>query len=406
MRICQDLEVAGNTMGRVRLSVMALAVTLAGLVACTGGADDASVEAGDPSLAGVATATFDSDTARMRLIVGLDDGSDDIYEGVVRFGSDPALELSIVGQPEEDFSAPNIRAFADAMYLGDGGDWLEIDNDEAARDIGIQLERGTSPLIGLIEIMLGSLDHADPDTVREIGTEQLHDTTVTKYVADVDVGAALRSRGVVLDEDTFAEAVALFGPVAVVWVDDQDRVHRVQLDADPDAQADDRVATESTTIELWDFGIAVDVERPEVTLFTDEELDATARLRTDIPETDDAYCQVRRRLMVTLGDPTDVVTDWIDAGGSVQAGIAIIRGEANTAAPDELVDNDQPLIELYTQVADLLDAGLTLDEIRERGLVVEGGPIEWDRAVAKEQLILAGQANFCALVARGESQGG
>lgn len=67
------------------------------------------------------------------MIVGFEDSRDEIHEGVVRFGGDPALELSIVGQPEDDFSAPNIRAFADAMYLGDGGDWLEIGNDAAAR---------------------------------------------------------------------------------------------------------------------------------------------------------------------------------------------------------------------------------------------------------------------------------
>ncbi len=157
-------------MRRIRQGALALAASLAALLACTGGADEASVEAGDPSLAGVASATFDSDTARMRLIVELDDGSDDVYEGVVRFGADPALELSIVGQPEEDFSAPNIRAFADGMYLGDDGDWLEIGNDEAAQDIGIQLEAGTNPLIGLIEVMLGSLDHADPESVQDRGT--------------------------------------------------------------------------------------------------------------------------------------------------------------------------------------------------------------------------------------------
>ena len=58
------------------------------------------------------------------------------------------------------------------------------------------------------------------------------------------------------------------------------------------------------------------------------------------------------------------------------------------------------------QVADLLDAGLTLDEIRDRGLVLGGSSVEWDQAVATERLILAGQGNFCALVAQGASNGG
>ena len=382
-----------------------LVAILLASVACTGGDQEAAVETGDPSLAGAATATFGADTARIRLTVGLADRGDDVYEGVVRFGADPALELSIVGQPEQDFSAPRFRAFADAMYLGEGDDWLEIDNDEAAEDIGIRLDDGTSPLIGLIEIMLGSLDHAEQDSVQVVGEEQLHDTTVTQFRAEVDVGAALRARGSVLDEEAFAEAVALFGPSVSVWIDDQDRVHRVRLDADPDAPVEQDVATESTTIELWDFGIPVDVERPEITLFTDEELEATVRLRPDIPETDDAYCQIRRRKTVTLAEPTDVVTDWIDAAGLVQAGITIVRNDADTTAPDELVENDAPLVDLYEQVAELLDDGVTLEEIQQRGLVAESGEITWDEAVEEERSILAGQANFCDLIARAESGG-
>ncbi len=111
-------------------------------------------------------------------------------------------------------------------------------------------------------------------------------------------------------------------------------------------------------------------------------------------------------MTVTLRDPTDVATDWIDAAGLVQAGIAIIQDGTDTAAPAELIDNDRPLIEVYNQVADLLDAGLTLDEIRDRGLVLEDGTVEWDEAVATERLILTRQGDFCARVAQGASRGG
>lgn len=388
-----------------RMGTGLLVAALLASAACTSGDEEAAVETGDPSLAGAASATIGEDTARIRLTVGLVDRDDDIYEGVVRFGEDPALDLRIVGQPEQDFSAPRIRAFADAMYLGEGDDWLEIDNDEAAEDLGLRFDDGTSPLIGLIEIMLGSLDHAEQDSVQEVGDEELHDTTVTRYRAEVDVGAALRARGSVLDEEAFAEAVALFGPLVSVWIDAQDRVHRVRLDVDPDARVEQDVENESTTIELWDFGIPVDVERPEITLFTDEELEATARLRRDIPETDDAYCRVRRRKTVTLAEPTDVVTDWIDAAGLVQAGLTIVRNDADTAAPDELVENDSPLVGLYDQVAELLDDGLTLEQIQERGLLAESGEITWDEAVEEERSIFAGQAGFCELIASPDSGG-
>ena len=211
-----------------------------------------------------------------------------------------------------------LRALPDATYLRSGDRWIRFANEDSALDNGIRFPSGQNALLGTIGLVLGVLDHADPGTVRATGEAVSHGDPVTVVTAEVDLLEAFREAAEIVDETV---ARSLFDDIeseVTVWLDEQGRARLVRLH-DND---------ETMEIELWDFGVGVDVEAPaEYTDGQDPVIPDGGGTRLErVIDADQLqeFCVARKRL--------DLPATVADPRGSVRRLVRVARPDA--PAPD------------------------------------------------------------------------
>lgn len=295
------------------------AVLLAtGLVACgDGGASPSTV-----SVASVTTATASESTARIALGMhfamepqpfragrtGRPSANarqvDMRLEGVTTLGedltadpSDLAGRLEVTGEETRSGALRDLgeqvfgRGFvleAAGMQLPEGGGWVEIpvEQQKALHTLGAGVSDPTD-----LDALLASLEAADRLTEQE-EREQVRGTVTTHLRAEISYEEMVEAQGLDLRErftsdpqlaevpdDVFEPALAAIRRMPVqldVWVDDQTRLRRMKVvidiagmiravrEAMDVSDPQPGTATMTISLELYDYGVPVDLEIPEL----------------------------------------------------------------------------------------------------------------------------------------------
>lgn len=170
-----------------------------------------------------------------------------------------------------------VRSDVFALFTGDPTLWVRIDLAAAASDEGIDLaalgaETGPAALLGQLDGASGQVEELDREEVRGVATRRLRVTIVTEQ-AIAQAAPAVRDQ-----LRTYARASGLPATYPMdVWIDDRGLVRRLRTVLDvprtpgqEEGDAGDRqdAVTQQTTLELFDFGVSVDLRppRPEQTV--------------------------------------------------------------------------------------------------------------------------------------------
>jgi hypothetical protein len=120
------------------------------------------------------------------------------------------------------------------------------------------------------------------DEITELGDEDVRGTETTHYRAQVSV-AKLVEQLPRSDQPTggVAERWGRFVPVDI-WIDDKSRLRRITIRQPEDADKNNPAMT--ITVDLYDYGVEVDVEPPAEETISQEEFDRLTSVVTLTPE--------------------------------------------------------------------------------------------------------------------------
>jgi hypothetical protein len=234
---------------------LALALVLAGCGSVAGSSLDDAAEA---------TA---ADTSRFEMqfrITGLPENVNSTMtaEGVFDYPNERGL-MTVGGELpgiDEDVSFTEFRLLGKVGYtrwvVKGESHWVKDVQSEASGD-PVELlipfpGSPTKPTDVLARVVLAS------DEEEELGEEEIRGTETTHYRARVDVQKLIKQLPAKDRPD--GGVPDLWGDKLVpveIWIDDQSRLRRISID-----QSDGEDATMSTTVELFDYGVEVDVEPP------------------------------------------------------------------------------------------------------------------------------------------------
>jgi hypothetical protein len=260
---------------RKALAAVALGVLAALAAACGGGTGDraASVSAEQIQLA--ASNSSAAESFRFTTTIGFDIEGERVEMHMDGIGSADGqraqitAEIPEVGSFEERIVDGvvymDLAAFPDvARTLPAGKRWVAIDpaavgglDQEQLRALSEQAEQNT-PATGLDTLRGLTGD------VEDLGQETVGGRTATHYRGELDLGALGEEElGDVSEEEReLFGALASSGPVPVdVWIDDQDRVVKMQMTRPFPAFAG-AVGGIDLTMEITEFGVPVDVQAP------------------------------------------------------------------------------------------------------------------------------------------------
>jgi hypothetical protein len=148
------------------------------------------------------------------------------------------------------------------QQLPGGKSWVRIDLREAGKELGIDLEElmqvQQSDPTQALQYLRGASDDFE-----EVGEEDVRGVATTHYRGTID----LRKAAEQLPEEareSFERAIDLIGVANLpfeVWIDEDGMARRMKYEQ-PLAGADGEEGTMALTMELFDFGVDVDVEPP------------------------------------------------------------------------------------------------------------------------------------------------
>ena len=271
----------------MRRALAAVALPLAALVltACAG-ADDAA-DVGLVPVAEAAAKTADAGSSRIEFEVEFRGGGESFTvagEGVFDYEQQRGRTTFDVGElaaATGGSDAGRLELVFDGlvyyMRFPSGvlanvanGRWLKVDlreaADEAGADLGALEQLDQSPT-ELLQFLQGASDDVD-----EVGTETVRGVETTHYRADVDLERAAEitaERAGLSDElreqlrreiERTREQTGLSTLPVDAWLDDEGRLRRMKMDVELDVAG--RPAGMLTTMELFDFGVEVDVRPP------------------------------------------------------------------------------------------------------------------------------------------------
>jgi hypothetical protein len=132
--------------------------------------------------------------------------------------------------------------------------WIKDEVDETSGDPNELLipfpGSATTPTDVLTRVLLASKEH------EELGTEDVRGVQTTHYRARVDIQKLVEQLPAnERPNDELVERWRAIVPVDV-WIDDESRLRRITISPLPDQGRD------TTTLELFDYGVDVDVEAP------------------------------------------------------------------------------------------------------------------------------------------------
>jgi hypothetical protein len=195
-------------------------------------------------------------------------GEQDLTAGTLRMEADLGLDAASTETLVVDDTI-FLRSPLFEMFTGDADGWIGVDLEEAGRSSGLELDQlvegntGPAALVQQLRGAAGDIEELGTDEVRGVDTRHLRVT--------VDTGRAIeQSPAEVRDQlRTFAETSGLPDQYPMeVWIDDEALVRRISTVV----EIEDEVAgpvTQQTTLELFDFGVGVDIEAPDPDDVTD-----------------------------------------------------------------------------------------------------------------------------------------
>jgi hypothetical protein len=242
------------------LTVLALALT-----GC-GGADaqqllDGAVEALEE--AGTSSFRMTVETIGAESTPFVAEGAQDLTTGALRM----AIDLGEASTQTETLLLGTevfIRSPLFEIFTGDGSTWVRVDLEAGAEEQGFEAGALVGDQTGPAAL-LAQLDGASDD-LEELGTEEIRGARTTHMRVLVDTGAAIEQADPAVREQLRAYAEASGLPESYpmeLWIGDDGLVRRIRtvLDVPGRAGQEDGV-TQQTTLELFDFGVNVDLDPP------------------------------------------------------------------------------------------------------------------------------------------------
>jgi hypothetical protein len=235
------------------------------------------VEEAFQALTASSDATVEAGSARFSMEMSVDgapsmlevtmDGTIDLASGNGTF----AMDLGALGLPGGgDVEARlvdgsiymDLTAFG-GLGLGSDAQWVRMDLSAMAEELGIDMsELGAndpSQFLGTLEALRGvSRD------IELLGTDEVRGVETEHYRVVVDFDKALGEVPESLREQ-LGDSFAQFGLDTLpmdVWIDARDRLRRMRFEMGGDAFEDLGSGAVSMTMDLYDFGVEVEVEAP------------------------------------------------------------------------------------------------------------------------------------------------
>lgn len=248
--------------GPRRLGAAALALTVALLLAGCDAVSDLTGGgvAGDPTSIVLASAdkTTEAGSSRFSLtatVTGTGANQEISGEGVMDHAGqrgNMTLNLPGVGPTTTIIDGTVIYQQVPAAQAAQvGGTWMRIDATQFTGDQGGL--GGNSDPSAAVDWLRGA------SGVTEVGQEDVRGDTTTRYEVTLDLQAAAQASG---DPATQAalESLAATTTQADVWIDGEGRMRRMSYGLDMNSAG--QAVNSSTTVELWDFGVPVEVTPP------------------------------------------------------------------------------------------------------------------------------------------------
>lgn len=189
-------------------------------------------------------------------------GEQDLAAGTLRMDTDLGLESTstqtLVLGDEIYLRSPLFE-----LFTGDPDLWVSVDTDSAGGAAGLdvdQLVEGNTGPAALVQQLRGAADD-----VEEVGTEEIRGVETTHLRVVVHTERAIEQSPEAMRDQlrSFAEASGLPDTYPMdVWIDDDALIRRVRTVVEVQDEAAG-VVTQQTTLELFDFGVAVDIEAPD-----------------------------------------------------------------------------------------------------------------------------------------------
>jgi hypothetical protein len=189
-------------------------------------------------------------------------GEQDLGEGTLRMTTDLGL----------DATRTETLVFGDTIYLrsplfelftGDPDTWVRIGLEDAGRTAGLDIDtlvEGNTGPAALVQQLRGAADD-----IEELGSEQVRgvDTRHLRVVVDTDLAIEQSPPEVREQLRAFAATSGLPATYPMeVWVDEDALIRRVRTVVEVEDETAGPV-TQETTLELFDFGLPVDVVAPD-----------------------------------------------------------------------------------------------------------------------------------------------
>jgi hypothetical protein len=234
------------------------------------------VTASVPGLAGElsfgATGAFDTPAERAQFEIDLSSFADLLGSFAGAMGGSSSGDLSTDPndwrlEAIQDGGVVYIRFPLIADKLPDGKTWVKGDLATLAGQAGSGLGQ------------FGSFAETDPrdafaylkavaGDIEAVGSEELHGVETTHYRATIDVAKALdlvpvEQRGGLADLDQLIGQAGLSQLPVDVWLDASQRVHKLEMSFDFTAPGTSQSAGGAMTVEVWDYGVPVELDLPD-----------------------------------------------------------------------------------------------------------------------------------------------
>ena len=243
---------------------------------------------GEQVLAAAGQATADAGTSRMAMKVSASAPTQDAEaapaedftmtaEGVIDYETGHGIlkmDMGALGVPGAEGEA-EMRLLGPVAYMKmpgaelGGRPWVKFDLEAMGEDNQGPvpgLNPGSNDPRGVLDALRGV-----SGDVEEVGEEEIRGVTTTHYRANVDLEKAEAEVPEERREDfaTFSDQLGIETLPIEVWIDEEGRARRFSYEVDTPGAADTPASTVELVIDLYDFGVEVDVEAPPSEEVTD-----------------------------------------------------------------------------------------------------------------------------------------